>query len=78
MAPARLRIVEVRFLDILKPPPITTTFLTLFPPLLQVCKKTRDGRGCAATDWFRKTAVYVWRESYSTAAFVAEKRLDLG
>ena len=34
--------------------------------------------GCAATDWFRKTAVYVWRESYSTAAFVAEKRLDLG
>ena len=33
--------------------------------------------GCAATDWFRKTAVYVWRESYSTAAFVAEKRLGL-
>ena len=34
--------------------------------------------GCAATDWFRKTAVYVWRESDLTAAFAAEKRLDLG
>ena len=33
--------------------------------------------GCAVTDWLRKTAVYVWSESYLTAAFAADKRLGL-
>jgi hypothetical protein len=32
---------------------------------------------CAATGWFRKTAVYVWSESYSTAAFAAVEKLGL-
>jgi hypothetical protein len=30
---------------------------------------------CAATGWFRKTAVYVWSESYSTAAFAAVEKI---
>ena len=34
--------------------------------------------GCAATDWFRKTAVYVWRESDRLRPLLREKRLDLG